>query len=244
MKKFKAYIWFIVIFTIFNNILIATELSYEKVKLQLQWKYQFQFAGFIVAKEFGYYRDVGLDVEILEYHNSNIIQDLEKGLIDFGINNSIIAYHDGRLNDVTLVASYFQRSPLILITQPEIKTMLDLNGKRVMMSEGSRYNSSLSILLDYFNLNNDEKIHFLKPSFDIRDFIEKKVDAITGFRSNELYQLDKMGVAYNVIDPVSYGFSTNAINLFTSTKKVKNNPQQITKFLAASKKGGSMPSLI
>ena len=27
----------------------------EKISLQLQWKYQFQFAGFIVAKEKGYY---------------------------------------------------------------------------------------------------------------------------------------------------------------------------------------------
>ena len=226
----------ILIVTIFNTLLLAAEPSLKKIKLQLQWKYQFQFAGFIVAKEHGYYQDLGLDVEILEYNNSNIIEDLEKGLIDYGINNSIIAYHDKKINDVTLLASYFQRSPLVMITQPHIKSMLDLEGKRVMMSEGNRYNSSLTTLLDYFNLNN-EKVNFLKPSFDIEDFISKKVDVITGFRSNELYILDKNSIPYNIIDPISYGFSTNAINLFTTTDKLKENPKQIERFLAASKRG-------
>ena len=226
----------ILIMSFFNTILNATEPSLEKIKLQLQWKYQFQFAGFIVAKEYGFYKDVGLDVEILEYNNSNIIQDLEKGVIDFGINNSIIAYNNKKLNAVTLLASYFQRSPLVLITQPNIKSMLDLEGKSVMMSEGNRYNSSLTTLLDYFNLNN-KKINFLKPSFNINDFINKRVDAITGFRSNELYELDKKNIPYNIIDPVAYGFSTNAINLFSSAKKLKENPQQVKNFLEASKKG-------
>ncbi len=226
----------IIIITLFNTLLSAIEPSLEKVKLQLQWKFQFQFAGFIVAKEYGFYRDQGLDVEILEYNNSNIIEDLEKGIIDFGINNSIIVYHKKKLNAVTLLASYFQRSPLVLITQPNIKSMLDLEGKKVMMSEGNRYNSSLTTLLDYFNLNNT-RINFLEPSFNINDFINKRVDAITGFRSNELYELDKKNIPYNIIDPVSYGFSTNAINLFSSAKKMQENPQQIKKFLQASEKG-------
>ena len=98
----------------------------EKVSLQLQWKYQFQFAGFIMAKELGYYRDVGLDVELLEYNNTNSMKDLEEGKIDFALNNSILVYEDRKLQDVTLLATYFQRSPLIIIAQPEIKNILEM----------------------------------------------------------------------------------------------------------------------
>jgi ABC-type nitrate/sulfonate/bicarbonate transport system substrate-binding protein len=36
----------------------------EKVSLQLKWLHQFQFAGYYVALEKGFYRDAGLDVEI------------------------------------------------------------------------------------------------------------------------------------------------------------------------------------
>jgi len=215
---------------------LAQTSDLEKVKLQLQWKYQFQFAGFIVAKELGYYQEVGLDVDIIEYDNSRIIADLESGQIDFGINNSILSYQQQKLNQVTLLATYFQRSPLVIITQPEIKSVLDLSAKKIMMSKNNRHNSSLSILLDYFNIN-ENNTTFLDPSFNLQDFIDKRVDAITAFRSNELYELNKKQIPYNIIDPVEHGFSTNAINLFASHTKVKNKPQQVKAFLAASKKG-------
>jgi len=221
---------------ILQTVLFSQNQPLKEVKLQLQWKYQFQFAGFIMAKELGYYKDVGLDVAILEYNNTNSIEDLEDGKVDYAINNSLLVYHKKKLNAVTLVATYFQRSPLIIIAQPEIKSVLDLKDKKIMMSENNRYNSSLSILLEYFNINS-KNTTFINPSFDINDFINKKVDAVTGFRSNELFILNKKGVPYTVIDPVEYGFSTNAINLFVSQKKVKNNPKEIQDFLEATKKG-------
>jgi ABC-type nitrate/sulfonate/bicarbonate transport system substrate-binding protein len=41
----------------------ANDLQY--VRVQLEWKYQFEFAGFIAAKELGYYQEVGLDVDLV-----------------------------------------------------------------------------------------------------------------------------------------------------------------------------------
>jgi len=216
MKVVKS----LIILSLLLIIPLAHSSSLEKVKLQLQWKYQFQFAGFIMAKELGYYQEAGLDVDILEYDNSPIINNLENNRIDYAISNSIIAFENKKLSKVSLLATYFQRSPLIIITQPEIKSVLDLTDKRVMMSYNNRHNSSLSILLDYFNINDENKINFINPSFNIEDFINKKVDAVTAFRSNELYVLNQRKIPYNVIDPVEYGFSTNAINLFTSHKKI------------------------
>lgn len=221
---------------LFDTLLFAEQTKLEKVTLQLQWRYQFQFAGFIVAKERGYYKDVGLDVDILEYQNRDSVQDLLDKKIDFAINNSIISYRDKRLQDVTLLATYFQRSPLVMVTQPEIKTPLDLLGKRIMMSENNRLNSSLSILLEYFDIT-DDKASFIDPTFDLQDFITKKVDAVTAFRSNELFELDQKKIAYNLIDPIEFGFSTNAINLFATYEKTQKEPQQIRRFLSATKKG-------
>ncbi|HAS83821.1 MAG TPA: hypothetical protein DCS43_14395, partial [Verrucomicrobia bacterium] len=37
----------------------------ENVRLQLKWQHQFQFAGYYAALEKGYYRDAGLNVDIL-----------------------------------------------------------------------------------------------------------------------------------------------------------------------------------
>jgi len=41
---------------------ISASSEMEKVTLQLQWKDQFEFAGFYAAKEKGFFKEVGLDV--------------------------------------------------------------------------------------------------------------------------------------------------------------------------------------
>ena len=210
--------------------------SLKKISLQLQWKYQFQFAGFIVAKEKGYYKDIGLDVKLIEYDNTNTIKSLENGKVDFVINNSIIVYNNQKINDLVLLATYFQRSPLVIITQPNIKSINDIKNKKIMISENNLENSSLSMMFEHFSINK-KNTTFLKPSFNIEDFISKKVDGMTAFKSNEIFELDARNIKYNIIDPIEYGFSTNAINLFTSQKMLKENPKLVDRFLKANKKG-------
>ncbi|MBV5278497.1 MAG: ABC transporter substrate-binding protein, partial [Campylobacteraceae bacterium] len=43
----------------------------EDITLQLRWLHQFQFAGYYMAKEKGYYRDAGLNVTIVEANNKH-----------------------------------------------------------------------------------------------------------------------------------------------------------------------------
>ena len=58
----------ILIFLIVNNFLFANQTDeLKKVTLQLEWKHQFEFAGFYAAIEKGYYKDVGLELEIKEF---------------------------------------------------------------------------------------------------------------------------------------------------------------------------------
>ena len=47
--------------------LYAQGQALEKVTLQLQWKHQFEFAGFYAAKEKGFFQDAGLDVTFVEF---------------------------------------------------------------------------------------------------------------------------------------------------------------------------------
>ncbi|MEA3227770.1 MAG: diguanylate cyclase [Campylobacterota bacterium] len=60
--SFKATALLFLIF-IFSSLAIAQ----DKVSLQLQWKHQFEFAGYYIAKEKGFYKDAGFDVDIIEF---------------------------------------------------------------------------------------------------------------------------------------------------------------------------------
>ena len=56
-------------------VLSAEKPPLEKVRLQLKWFHQFQFAGYYAAIEQGYYAEEGLDVELIE-------RDLDKSVVD------------------------------------------------------------------------------------------------------------------------------------------------------------------
>ena len=58
----------------------------EKNILQLEWKHQFEFAGFYAALEKGYYKDIGIDLEIKEFEESiNISEDVINKKATYGI---------------------------------------------------------------------------------------------------------------------------------------------------------------
>lgn len=56
----KALFKLTIFFTLFlNSYLFAIQTNpLEKVSLQLEWKHQFEFAGFYAAVEKGYYKDI------------------------------------------------------------------------------------------------------------------------------------------------------------------------------------------
>ena len=61
----------------------------QEIKLQLSWKHQFQFAGYYMAKELGYYEEAGFEVNIAEYEfGINVTEDVVSGRTEFGVGRS------------------------------------------------------------------------------------------------------------------------------------------------------------
>jgi len=52
---------------IFSAIFVLLNASAERdIKLELLWTHQFEFAGYYMAKEKGFYSDAGFNVEIID----------------------------------------------------------------------------------------------------------------------------------------------------------------------------------
>ncbi len=209
----------------------------QKVSLQLQWKHQFEFAGFYAAKYKGYYKDAGFDVEFVEHKDGiDQIQEVIDGKKTFGIWGTGLVAAALQGKDVVFLANYFKRSPLVLITQANLRLPIDLLNKRIMISKMDLKDAGLLNMFAEFNLGLKD-IKRVTPSYDINDFIDKKVDAYLAFLTNEPYFLQKKGIAYNVLDPNNYGVEQYDINLFSSKKYVKDNPQKARAFIEASNRG-------
>jgi len=89
----------------------------QNISLQLQWKHQFEFAGFYAAKEKGFYKDAGLDVDFCEYtSDTNITDEVLSGKKQFGTWDSQLIAERLQGKPIKLVANYFKRSPLVILT--------------------------------------------------------------------------------------------------------------------------------
>lgn len=215
----------------------ADTVPLEKVSLQLGWKYQFEYAGFIAAKEKGFYEQAGFDVELLELEQgTQVISNVLSEKSQFGIHTSTLAVEKLQGNPVVLMASYLKRSALVLLTKPDIYVPSDLKNKTIMAAKEQMNTGTLSWLFQRYGLSKND-ITLVPHSYNTDDFVAGKVDAITAYLSNEPYYLKKNNIAFNVLDPSSYGIYSGGVNLFTSYSYAQNNVKKVKDFIAASNKG-------
>ena len=209
----------------------------EQVSLQLDWKYQFEYAGFIVAKEKGFYTTAGLDVALLEYQpKTDIIADVLSQKANYGSHNSSLVISEGRIQPTVLMATYLQRSPLIMIAKKEIKEPIDLIGTTIMLTMNEIKYSSLALLLNKFGINHNTNT-IVEHTFSIQDFIDGKIDAMSTFRTNQIYDLNKLNIPHSIIDPADFGFVMTAVNIFTSKAESIQHPERTRRFIEASNRG-------
>mgnify|MGYP001553242316 CR=1 FL=1 len=90
----------------------------DQVTLQFIWKNQFQFAGYYVARELGFYEDAGLDVTIKEYEvGTDVTADVVSQTAHFGVGRSSLILERMEGQPVFLLSAIFQHSPFMLLAK-------------------------------------------------------------------------------------------------------------------------------
>jgi polar amino acid transport system substrate-binding protein len=156
---------------LFFTVSYAADKQLDKVSVQLLWKHQFEFAGFYIAKEKGFYEEFGLDVDIKEFDfGVNITKDVASGKSTFGIQYPSIMLDKSKGANVTLLNALFQSSPHVFVTlkSSNINTIKDFKGKSIMM-EGDTVKTASLLGMLYANKITNESFSKVKPSFNIED---------------------------------------------------------------------------
>jgi PAS domain S-box-containing protein len=229
--------FFIFVFILFSQSVFSNEL--KKVSLQLQWKHQFEFAGFYMAKEKGYYQGIGVDVTFKEFDNNiNITDDVVSGKTTFGINYPNIIYEKANGKNVVLLSAILQSSPHVLLSleSSNIKSIEDFKGRTIMTSDDALTSAPFISMLQKSKLSFDA-LKQIPHTFNMDDIINKKADIVNVFTSNEPFYLKKKNIKFKLWDPRDYGFDFYDVILFTSQKQLKENPKMVNEFNKASLKG-------
>jgi len=229
----------IFIFFLLLQTLLSQETELKRVSLQLLWLDQFQFAGYYMAKEKGFYEEEGFDVTFKTVDlKKDVIKEVQEGITDYGVGRANLIQYDSSGEKITLLSAIFQSSPHILLTltSSEIDSIAAFKGKSLMQTVDLLQSASIAAMLKSKDLDISE-INVVKHSFNLNDLVDGKVDIYSGYISNEPFTLQEMGVKYNSFSPQTEGLSFYSDILYTSAIKSRENPQEVRAFRDASLKG-------
>jgi PAS domain S-box-containing protein len=212
----------------------------DKVTLQLHWYHQFQFAGYYMAKEKGFYAEEGIDVEIKEVDFSvDIVNSVLQQESHYATGSTSLITDRSYGKEVVLLAAILQASPIVIVTKEDsdIKTIEDFEGKHIDASGAMIDSLSVQALLNEKNIIIDPPEH-VHTSSDIKQILmSDHTDGLLVYNTDETYQLDKVGFKYKLFRPKDYGLTSYSDFLFTSEAEVKIHPHRAAAFKKASLKG-------
>jgi diguanylate cyclase (GGDEF)-like protein/PAS domain S-box-containing protein len=211
--------------------------SVDKIRLQLKWRHQFQFAGYYAAAAQGYFREEGLEVEIMEGAPGLApASRLLSGEAEFAVDSPAILIQRNDGSPLVALAAIFQHSPSVLMTlkDSEIKTPHDLRGKRIMLTPATDP-ECLSMLVGEGITR--ESLEPVPHSWNIDDLLANRVDAMSIYLTNEPYLMQERGVAATFIKPVNYGIDFYGDCLATTEAQVQEHPERVESFLRAVRRG-------
>src|SRR4051794_8372778 len=96
--------------------------SPTKVKIRLDWKGGAQHAPFYLGKEKGYYRDEGLDLDVISGSgSSDTIKQIGSKAVEFGLVDALVLVQGAQQRvPAKSIAAYYQTTPIVLIS-PQAK---------------------------------------------------------------------------------------------------------------------------
>ncbi len=243
MKKISSF--FPVILLVLSVILISDkqkpEVPPDEVKVQLGWYHQAQWAGFYSADQNGFYTDEGISIKLLprpdpRFDTIGVVVD---GGADFGTHNGvgmINACSQGR--PVVAIAAIYRRDPLVFFTLLEsgITKPQDFPGHTIRALNPRGNEVVFRAMMNRLGLDPDSVIQ-VDAGYDMSPFYSREVDIWPGFLTDEVLSARENGYDVNVILPGYYGVHLYGMTIFTTEKRIRENPELVERFLRATLRG-------
>lgn len=208
--------------------------------LRLKWLHQAQFAGFYQAQDDKLYEGAGLKIRIEQGGpDFPAVKMVASGNETFGVAGAdqvLLARSQG-VPIVPLLIVY-RESPFILFspTKQGIRSPEDLVSRKVGVKRGGNEELIYRALL----ARSGAKVPTgseIPVQFDLAPFLAGKVDVWPGYAINEPLAAVKKGIEVSIMKPSDFGISLYADTVFTTERMIKENPESVKRFVAATLEG-------
>lgn len=218
----------------------------DKVSLAVDWVLNGTHAGYFVAQERGYYKDAGIEVTIARgFGSGDTIKRVASGSAKFGVadTGALVAAIANNDMPVRAVAMIYDRASLGLIFLKEsgIKVPKDLEGRTMARSASG---ASVNMLPGFLKANGIDRAKIRELVVDGATFLpllmSRQADMVTeqainiGKFAREAQKHGREAVAMRFSD---FGLEAYGNALMVRTDAIKDSPDLIKRFTAASLRG-------
>ena len=239
MKIWNCYIFKLAVGFILFLVFLTTHAQPPKIVFAPQWLPQAQFAGYYVAQEKGFYKDAGVEVEII--HPSTSIQATslllsgKADLISLFLTTALSVRNQG--TDLVNVGQISQHSAILIVTKKSggIEKIDQLNGKKIGIWK-SGFDELPKALISEKKL----KVEWIPILSSVNLFMMGGIDAMTVMSYNEYDQIINSGLnedELNVFPLAEYGFDVPEDGLYCLRTTYQSKKATLDKFLLATLKG-------
>jgi NitT/TauT family transport system substrate-binding protein len=220
----------------------------EKLQFRLNWTLYGEHAPFFVAREKGFYKDEGLDVEILEGSGSTTVAQLVANM------TNPIAYVDaatmmrgvGAGMPIKAVGVTLQQSPMSFIYRadaPRPTKIEEIKGSRIAITAGDASLAIFTAFMGKLNmkLEDVQLITVANPQSKEQAVLNKQADALLGYFMDQGPRMQlqtgvKMGWT-RLYDMAGVTTLSSAIIANNDWLKDAKNQDRLRRFLRASQRG-------
>ena len=212
----------------------------KKVTVRLAFSYNGHRSPYLLGVDKGFYKEAGLDVQVLEGRGVSSSMQLVASQQDtFAVVDPpslMLGVAQGM--NIKQVAQLYQKSPNAVISWPEanINSPADLKGKKVASLQGDMTTTMLYALLAKNGIPaTDVQIIASDGGTRNQTFLAKRTEAITGFPNDTLMSLSAAsGQQLNHFTYAQFGVETMGDGLATHQDNIKNDPEMVKAFVKAS----------
>ena len=206
-------------------LLVVSLAASQKVRVQLNWKPQFEFAAFYMAKEFGFYKEAGLDVELRHidpHHPVDILKQIDQKRADIALYYPSIIPIAAKSGRYEILSYIFQNSPFVALSKNSIEK---IEGSCLYLSDNEK-EGPIDLMLRKIGVT-------CRKPYSIEAFLQDP----KGILTSSLFKHEDVQEKLFKIDPKQFGFNMYDDILFSSKEYYTQHKPTLRLFVLATIKG-------
>ncbi len=214
-------------------ILSGTVEAADKVRLSISaLDVSFLTAG--VASKRGFFKDEGLDVEVIRMNANVSIPALSSGDIDYTMVFASVIRGALRGLPMKVVASFMDSSTHMLIARSELKAVKDLKGKTLGVSTfGATADVAARMMIKQSGVDPEREMKIISLGPDRARFAALKEGIVDVIVISPPADSEAKKLGFNVLARAYELFSFPFTGIGSTTKKIREKPDEVKKMIKA-----------